>query len=502
MKGAFTDQNYEMDHKGILQKLSVLGGAKGRKLLLLTAVLAIAATSMTLGMVMGKKGTESSADSAQQSSDENSDSDSDSNEIKYDPYDKATAGNEDPARTHHPGHLDAKAGHEAPAEHPKPVDHSEHAENGEAADPATTSGKASEPAREKTAATAPPRHDGHLKHDGHAHPVVESENMPVASGNGAAREEKVLSEEISGTPAAEAHAERAAPHAAEEETPAENSEPVRSGEHLASAKRVHRAREAAHPAHLAHPVASAATFWHSDFFSELLGRYGGLFQSIQSKVERLQQADEENTRLKAENAHLRVALESLHYEQYAARAAQTTLDFSRKLVAQTGAQSGRTLASIPYRVPQELMPNQLYELGMHYFRDHKPDQPADNSDEKAAVIFTFLLGLDGEEGFKTSANMLKAGICWYRLENYEVAEFYFNEAVKDGNLPVGEGPSRSELISQVRLWKALIAKRTGKTEKAQYWLREVLDYNPHAKEAAWVNHHTEEVEREPAAHHP
>jgi len=220
-------------------------------------------------------------------------------------------------------------------------------------------------------------------------------------------------------------------------------------------------------------------------FSELVDTYGQAFVSVQEKVNELRRAEEQNRRLALENAHLKVKLETARYSCRSEKAAQTTDKFQMKLSKETGSRVGRTLASLHYSPPSNLLPSQLYTLGISYFKTRE--------DEKAAVIFTFLTGLDDVATYKAPIHWLTTGIAWYRLENFELADHYFEQALK-----APETPDALKYQAQTRLWKALTAARQGKQIKAQYWIRDLIDRHPHSKEAKWVNS-PKEVERATAS---
>lgn len=224
-----------------------------------------------------------------------------------------------------------------------------------------------------------------------------------------------------------------------------------------------------------------------EFSSEvsfLAHSYGRLFYSLQEKVDEIRRLDEENHKLKLENSHLRLVLESQRYEDYAEKAQKATQAYEWKLSKETGNRTGRTLASIAYKIPTNLIPSQLYSLGTSYFKSR--------DDEKAAVIFTFLTGLEDDATYKTAHNYLTTGIAWYRLDNFELADFYFNQALRSSK-------GKAQLLSQAKLWKGLLSERRGQHVLAQDWLRKVMDQNPHSAEARWIN--PGGVEREPAAQH-
>jgi tetratricopeptide (TPR) repeat protein len=239
--------------------------------------------------------------------------------------------------------------------------------------------------------------------------------------------------------------------------------------------------------------AQVSNLWHV---------YGHAFISVQEKIDDLKRADEENINLRQENAHLRLVIEGEHYQKYAEKAQKETQTFQWKLSKETGSRTGRTIASIGYKIPQDLLPAQLFSLGMSYFNLHE--------NEKAAVIFTFLTGMEGDESFKTPSNYLLTGIAWYRLENFELADFYFDQVLHSV-----ETQATRRFQGQARVWKGLVAERTGKHDKAQHWLRDVLDHDPHSIEARWVNQKFDEAQeaqesseapehavREPAAEKP
>jgi tetratricopeptide (TPR) repeat protein len=206
--------------------------------------------------------------------------------------------------------------------------------------------------------------------------------------------------------------------------------------------------------------------------------------SIQEKVDRLRRAEEENRRLRLENAHLKLRAEGLQFDCQARDAASRTHELEMKLSGETGAKVGRTLASIHYRPPTHLLPPQLYTLAVSYFNARE--------DEKAAVILTFLTGLEENDTYKTPKNMLMNGVAWYRLDNFEVADQYFGRV-----LETKETPDNVQYQAQARLWRGLVAERTNRHDKAQHWLRELLDYHPHSTEAGWVN--SKEAKRVPAS---
>jgi hypothetical protein len=209
-------------------------------------------------------------------------------------------------------------------------------------------------------------------------------------------------------------------------------------------------------------------------FGDVIHAYTDAIDSMTEKFYAIRKAELENSRLKLENANLRLKLESVSFDCSAKGALTATSNLEYRLTKETGAKVGRTLASIPYKPPGHLLPPQLHTLAVSYFRAGEY--------EKAAVNLTFLTGLDENDSYKTAKNFLMAGVSWYRIDNFELADHYF-----DKTLSTSETPETIQWHAQARLWRALSFKRVGKNKDSQLWLRELIDHHPHSTEAAWVN---------------
>ena len=203
--------------------------------------------------------------------------------------------------------------------------------------------------------------------------------------------------------------------------------------------------------------------------------YRAAFDSVQAKATEIQHALEENQRLHYENDNLRLKLESARFDCREKAASSET--------AEVGGVA-RTIASISYQIPDNLLPGQLYTLGVTYFKAHE--------NEKAAVIFSRLTSMQDNLAFQNSRDFLMTGVAWYRLQNYELANQYFDKIL---SLP--EADSNLQYQAQARLWKGLVAKEQGDAKTTQHWLRDLVDHHPHSMEASWVN--STEAERVPAS---
>jgi len=219
--------------------------------------------------------------------------------------------------------------------------------------------------------------------------------------------------------------------------------------------------------------------------SRLVQLYGQAWLSVQKKVDDLRHADEENSKLRLENAQLKLELESTHLACNQSSGAHKTNQTGLQLDQVTGNRAGRTLASVNYKLPSKLLPSQLYTLGVSYLKARE--------DEKAAVIFTHLTGLQDSETYKTAKNFLITGMAWYRIENYVLAQTYFDEVLKKT-----EKEDSIQYQAQARLWKALASKKMNKEIKTQYWLKELIDHHPYSVETSWIN--TQAVEHVPEQH--
>jgi hypothetical protein len=214
--------------------------------------------------------------------------------------------------------------------------------------------------------------------------------------------------------------------------------------------------------------------------------YKAAFDSTQEKVAEVQRALEENERLRYENANLRLKLETVQFDCHEKEAVVDTQKIGAKVADEAGSRVARTLASIAYKAPGNLLPNQLYTLGVTYFKAHE--------DEKAAVIFSFLTNLEENAAYKNARNFLMTGVAWYRVDNLEMADMYFEKTMKE---PEVEG--NLQFQAQARLWKGLIAQHKNNEKETQYWLKDLVDHHPHSLEATWINgKEAAEVEREPS----
>jgi len=224
---------------------------------------------------------------------------------------------------------------------------------------------------------------------------------------------------------------------------------------------------------------------HRGFFGRLFGAYADAWQSVQDKVHELQRAEEENRSLRLEKAHLRVMVESQKYGCRVDESKKHAQKVGAKLNAETGTKVARTLASVSYQMPENLLPEQLHALGVGYFKS--------KDYEKAAVIFTFLTEMEGDASYRTADNFLMTGVAWYHLENYKLSDTYFDRVLQE--LPSKEN---AQARVQAKVWHALAANRQKNFGQAQKWLKETLENHPQTQEARWID--PQEGDRQPASH--
>ena len=192
------------------------------------------------------------------------------------------------------------------------------------------------------------------------------------------------------------------------------------------------------------------------------------------QAEQVSQALDSNRRLQLENANLRRWVETLRYDCTVTDGLQQSSQLGRRLESETGVRVGRTLASIPYTPPAHLLPAQLYTLGVNYLNGSEV--------EKAAVIFTFLTGMEEDDSFKRPQDFLLTGLAWYRVEHLKEAKLYFEKVID-----APEEPQNLPFKAQARLWLALVSKRMNKDREAQWWLRNMVENHPNAMETSWIN---------------
>lgn len=220
------------------------------------------------------------------------------------------------------------------------------------------------------------------------------------------------------------------------------------------------------------------------FFARLVDTYARAWVSMNDKVQALRRSEEENHKLRLENAHLRVMMESQNYAGRMEVAKKQAQKVGAKLNAETGTKVGRTLATVSYQIPENLLPDQIYTLGVGYFKA--------KDYEKAAAIFTFLTEMEGDSTFRTTENYLMTGVTWYRLENYKLSETYFERVLKEPSTPANQ-----KAQVQAKVWRALAAARQKQYTQSQKWLKETLENHPQSQEARWIN--PQEGDRVPAS---
>lgn len=213
----------------------------------------------------------------------------------------------------------------------------------------------------------------------------------------------------------------------------------------------------------------------------IIRTYVDAWDRVQTKLEHLQRIDQENAALRLRNAKLVLQAETTRFEQKTDEGHKLTRQKEISLSHETGDKLGRTMASVSYQVPHHLDHDQLYSLAMGYFQSKE--------NEKAAVIFSFLLAQPNAPKFKTEKNLLMTAIAWYRVDNYVQADAYVTELLKN------DEKSEGQTAAQARLWKALISEKMNKKLKAQFWLKELRDRHPHSPEATWINQHRTQAKK-------
>lgn len=219
----------------------------------------------------------------------------------------------------------------------------------------------------------------------------------------------------------------------------------------------------------------------------LKGTYSRAFHSFGEKYGEIQRAHSENQKLRHENFELRAQLEGKKFDRLSHQALHHSQELGSEIQGEAGNSMARTLASIEYKPPTSLPPNQMLALAAHYFQ--KEDY------ERSVTILHRLLSRQ-DRNMRTPRHLLMTAVAWYHLghlnhANHFLDELLAHESARE-NLPY---------LAQGRLWKALTAQKLKKQSDAQHWLTELLDHHPRSIEASWVNSREAKNGRKPTHHH-
>ncbi len=227
---------------------------------------------------------------------------------------------------------------------------------------------------------------------------------------------------------------------------------------------------------VAHETSTEGPFWPG-LLAKIFGRYGQALESVQYKVDEIKRLEQSIANVSLENIRLRSLMERGQFECKLEQADRGAKVFRNRLVAETRTHIGRTLASIDYRIPEHLLPSQLYTLAVSYLQAR--------DDEKAVKILNHLVTLQDVATYRNPKDYLLTGVAWYRIDNLEEADLFFAK-VLEGDKGEESDEARA-YVAQARLWRAIVAERSGKRMKSQFWMRELVDHHPHAAESQWVN---------------
>ena len=215
----------------------------------------------------------------------------------------------------------------------------------------------------------------------------------------------------------------------------------------------------------------------------IYGTYKKHFFSFIDKLDEMKSLDHENQLLSEKLANLEkeIALEHSGEEEQEAKA--NTQEVAGRLHAEAGSDLARVVAAIDYSAPKNLLPNQLYTLGVGYFRKQEYEQ--------AAVILSQLIELKEDTSYQKADSQLMCAIAWYKLNQFKLANEYLSQAKAKSE------PSAA-IYRTALMWEALTAQAQGKKFESQQMVTAIISRYPHSEEAAWVNQHIA-LERKPAA---
>ena len=204
----------------------------------------------------------------------------------------------------------------------------------------------------------------------------------------------------------------------------------------------------------------------------VIGTYQRRFFNFKWKLKEMELVDRENEELNHKVANLEEELSQLNAKLVEKDASQLTQEVSEKLKSQTGSALARALSEIHYTPPVQLLPYQLYSIGLAYFRKQEFEQ--------AAVIFDQLIHLKDDASYRRADVYLISGICWFKLKHFQLA----NDALLHAKEMSSEKP---EIMKKALLWDALIAEALGEKLKTQAILTSLIARFPHSDEAMSIN---------------
>ena len=204
----------------------------------------------------------------------------------------------------------------------------------------------------------------------------------------------------------------------------------------------------------------------------VLGTYKKHFFSFLGNLDEMRELDADNIRLNQKLAALEMKIEVKEATLAEHDAERVTHETSERLKKESGSELARVLSSIEYRPPSHLLPNELYVLGLGYFRKGEYEQ--------AAVIFSQLIHMKEESAYQKPQNYLMCGISWYKIKELRLAEENFSAAKKTTTI---EDP----IYRTADLWNAFLFETKGKKHEAQEVLTSMIARFPHSDEVQWVN---------------
>jgi hypothetical protein len=126
-------------------------------------------------------------------------------------------------------------------------------------------------------------------------------------------------------------------------------------------------------------------------------------------VDEIKRLESRLASVELENLRLRSLMERSQFECKLDQANRGADYVRNRSLAETRTRIGRTLASIDYRIPEHLLPSQLYTLGVSYLQAR--------DDEKAVKILSHLVNLQDIDTASTTSKKRIATCrrCWKLL---------------------------------------------------------------------------------------
>jgi tetratricopeptide (TPR) repeat protein len=178
------------------------------------------------------------------------------------------------------------------------------------------------------------------------------------------------------------------------------------------------------------------------------------WESVNGKARHLLQLEADYSALK--KSHEKLESDFFHLEaQYTELRSRTeSREAGEHNLAATGSLTGRSPASIAYKVPAGLKPEEMLNLAFEHFGEKRFAE--------AAVTFETLLKQPESATVTDAVTVYTAGVSWFQVGNYHRAKERLEEARNTAT-----GDQRQKIQKKVELWMRVIDRKLASEGEAK-----------------------------------